>query len=140
MICDSDKTSPDDPLDPSKMRLKAECERVGGYCWVTDGREIENYLPDTVLTKAFQVLLASPDLVIALPQWQKLSTALRERIPNPMRGDGWKADYDMNKARIMPELLKHLTTNDLSRFELSGRLEELVRRIKSASPQADGRT
>jgi putative ATP-dependent endonuclease of the OLD family len=45
VVMDSDKKSHGDPINATKTRIKTEIERVGGIVWITDGREVENYLP-----------------------------------------------------------------------------------------------
>ena len=45
MIIDSDKSSDQDQLNDTKMRMAAEIESANGYLWITDGKEIEKYLP-----------------------------------------------------------------------------------------------
>ena len=49
LLMDSDRSQPGSPISQTKERILAEAERSGGLAWVTDGREIENYLPDRVL-------------------------------------------------------------------------------------------
>ncbi|HUU91155.1 MAG TPA: AAA family ATPase [Phycisphaerae bacterium] len=45
MVMDSDRPKSGARLGKSKLRVKKECQQNGIVCWVTDGREIENYLP-----------------------------------------------------------------------------------------------
>ena len=57
IVMDSDrhrgkgKRRPNMRLGETKRRMIAEIERVSGFSWVTEGREIENYIPDTVWGK-----------------------------------------------------------------------------------------
>ncbi|MFT9418969.1 ATP-dependent nuclease [Acetobacter sp.] len=44
IVMDSDKKSDDDKINNTKKRIKKEFEINGGYVWITQGREIENYL------------------------------------------------------------------------------------------------
>lgn len=43
-IIDSDKTFADKPIDNSKTVLKEKMAASGKFCWITDRREIENYI------------------------------------------------------------------------------------------------
>lgn len=45
VLIDSDKRKGKDPLKAHASRVKAEIETVGGVAWVTEGREVENYIP-----------------------------------------------------------------------------------------------
>jgi AAA domain, putative AbiEii toxin, Type IV TA system len=49
LLMDSDRGQPGSPISQTKQRILAEAEISGGLAWVTDGREIENYLPERVL-------------------------------------------------------------------------------------------
>jgi AAA ATPase domain len=49
LLIDSDKKGVDTEINSTKKRLIAETEAFGGLVWVTAGREIENYLPLSVL-------------------------------------------------------------------------------------------
>ncbi len=51
ILIDSDKSSADDTINPTKQRLVDEFNKKGQFCWVTQGREIENYLELVLLDK-----------------------------------------------------------------------------------------
>ena len=52
-IADSDKRKANDRVNDTKHRIVDEVQALGGYAWVTSGREIENYIPDAVLAHRF---------------------------------------------------------------------------------------
>jgi hypothetical protein len=52
VVMDSDRRTSGDPLSASKRRVIDELERSGGWCWVTAGREIENYTKHEYLQHA----------------------------------------------------------------------------------------
>ncbi|MCH8151492.1 MAG: AAA family ATPase [Planctomycetes bacterium] len=133
MVCDSDRDSESADIDAGKQRLKAECEKVVGLYWVTDGREIENYIPDGVLTAAYRELLGDASIELELPRFGKLSDVLKATCRKPERGNAWKVSYDQHKARIMPFLLNHLTADDLHQWGLDKRLDELTEHIQKAN-------
>ncbi len=45
VIMDSDRESQKSKIRSTKLRVKKEVEDIGGHIWITQGREIENYLP-----------------------------------------------------------------------------------------------
>ncbi|MEM8972265.1 MAG: AAA family ATPase [Pseudomonadota bacterium] len=56
VIIDSDRKrtnggdrKPSQRLNATKTRIKTEVESLEGFVWITDGREIENYIPATTL-------------------------------------------------------------------------------------------
>ncbi|MEX3957624.1 AAA family ATPase [Trinickia sp. EG282A] len=51
LVMDSDKNNADDEINGTKKRLIEEFAKNGGVAWLTDGREIENYVePDCLQT------------------------------------------------------------------------------------------
>ncbi|OYY74647.1 MAG: hypothetical protein B7Y40_03450 [Gammaproteobacteria bacterium 28-57-27] len=55
MIIDSDRDKPHTPINATKRRLQNEFDTGPGHAWITDGREIENYLQPTQITRAISV-------------------------------------------------------------------------------------
>jgi len=49
LMIDSDKSSESQSINATKRRVSAELESAGGFAWITQGREIENYLPVSTL-------------------------------------------------------------------------------------------
>ncbi len=45
IVIDSDKAKKGARLNPTKKRIQEEFDSGPGYAWITEGREIENYLP-----------------------------------------------------------------------------------------------
>lgn len=64
VMIDSDKTSPQARVNSTKLRLKSEFEEHGGLVWITDGREVENYLDFKVLQdgvrEVYQSIYSAP--------------------------------------------------------------------------------
>lgn len=52
MIIDSDRDKPHTPVNATKRRLQQEFDSGPGHAWITDGREIENYVQPTQVAKA----------------------------------------------------------------------------------------
>ena len=49
VVMDSDR-KPDRPhINKTKTRIREEIKKQGGLCWITEGREIENYIPMTII-------------------------------------------------------------------------------------------
>jgi hypothetical protein len=53
IMCDSDKSNKNDSLKPAIERIKSEFENTEfeGFHWITDGREVENYLDPDIVEK-----------------------------------------------------------------------------------------
>lgn len=56
VVIDSDKAASDQPINQTKSRLVREFSQHGGFIWITDGREIENYIPYDILQSAVQAV------------------------------------------------------------------------------------
>lgn len=52
IIMDSDKRNRQSKLNYTKKRVIEEFERLGMFCWVTKGKEIENYISCDAISKA----------------------------------------------------------------------------------------
>ncbi|MCB1496039.1 MAG: AAA family ATPase, partial [Bauldia sp.] len=51
VLIDSDRDAPKGRLGKTKRRVEEEIVNAGGFCWITQGREIENYIPESLLTQ-----------------------------------------------------------------------------------------
>lgn len=133
IVLDSDKTAEGQEINEHKKRLVEECEKNGGFAWVTKGREIENYIPDDVLTKTYRRLLPDAKVEVRLGQFDKLDDVLKGQVKEPKHGDKGKVDYGSNKTRLMPEFLKDLEASELNRWDLKEQLSALVANITQAN-------
>jgi ABC-type multidrug transport system ATPase subunit len=51
VVMDSDRNPKKPNINRTKARVQTEIEKQGGVCWITEGREIENYLSIAVIEK-----------------------------------------------------------------------------------------
>ncbi len=49
ILIDSDKKSKSTPINETKKRIKFEFDEIKSLCWITKGKEIENYIPASVV-------------------------------------------------------------------------------------------
>ena len=54
ILIDSDKTSQTKKINDTKVRIKTEFESNGQICWITKGKEIENYVPKTIIESFYK--------------------------------------------------------------------------------------
>ena len=57
IIMDSDKRNRQSKLNDTKKRVIEEFDKLGMFCWVTKGKEIENYISCAALSKALEKTL-----------------------------------------------------------------------------------
>jgi hypothetical protein len=53
---DSDKETAESPLNGTKTRIQGEFSAANHYCWITQGREIENYVPQITIQAAIDAV------------------------------------------------------------------------------------
>ena len=83
VVCDSDQEAEDSGLKPRVERILEEVEKIdGAHIWITEAKEIENYLPSSVLEKV-------PDAVF------KKAPALSS-LPDPGQYESWSSYIEEN--------------------------------------------
>ncbi|MBI4921551.1 MAG: ATP-binding protein [Devosia nanyangense] len=110
IVIDSDRTEDRPNLRPAKTRVKAEAEQHGGFCWITEGREMENYI--------------SPAVMATLAGEFSYAT-----VPAEKRGQVLDPDK-ANKARVARRAVELF--DDVWPLDLRKQVEELVLRINAA--------
>ena len=114
VIMDSDRAKPRARLNATKMRVRDECEKSSGLCWVTDGREIENYL----LPEVLGVTLGIDSSLFSVGPYDKLEvvieTGMKKAKEKPIRYASDKVGYardfieHFEKDHIKPDLQTQL--------------------------------
>lgn len=120
VIMDSDRSSESAPLRTTKTRVVDEVKECGGVVWVTDGREIENYVPPASLRAAVEA--------IAPGRGNSVNTGQYRKALPPTQAKGKTTVDKITVARKVTE-----TDHDLERFDLTERLNELADFIRKAN-------
>lgn len=118
VLMDSDRPKKGAQLNATKRRIRSECESSGNMSWFTDGRTIENYVPEPVLRNAIEALYPG----------KKYDWEMGNRYVCPLSGTFVKTDRKPDKIKVArwvasngyslsPELLKHI-------YELKERIRE----------------
>lgn len=55
-MIDSDRSTEADELNATKQRVRSELADGQGFCWITAGREIENYLSSETIDRALRAV------------------------------------------------------------------------------------
>lgn len=121
IILDSDKKSSHDDINSTKKRIIYEIEQMGGVAWITEGNEIENYIPSEVIAKYCQ----KPDL-IPLDKFVDIADYLDENIAI---GEGKK--FRRGKVEFAANICPQLTKDNLKdTLDLASKLTEVCDKIK----------
>ena len=69
IVIDSDKTAEGKRINRTKTRIKTEFATIGGFCWITKGKEIENYISTEDLQHRFGTQLPALGQYELFPQY-----------------------------------------------------------------------
>ena len=75
VVADSDRAKPSDALNPTKKRILKEADESGSLVWITEGREIENYIARETLRAGFE-----DDHLPALGRYHRIENYLTSHV------------------------------------------------------------
>lgn len=127
IVMDSDKSAASADINETKKRLIREFDKGPGHAFVTEGREIENYIDPELLRAAIE--RAHPELT-AQANLSKFSNTLKLR-------NAQGKDAKANKVRVANEVRTSGPPN-LDRFDLRAQITKLVQFIVASNPAIDG--
>jgi hypothetical protein len=125
MILDSDFSGSGQTLRATKLRVIEELRSVGGFSWVTAGREIENYYPHD----------DRETVVRAVHPTAARLTGNRNRYEKPLafeRADGSRSEQGFDKVAIARGLVGH-SAIPIGQLDLQERLTGLVQFIRASN-------
>ena len=126
VVCDSDRSSAESELKPRVYRIEKEIKEVPtGYIWITDAREIENYLPGEILQEAMNLpAISSPAQYESFFPRQNSSS-------KPYLEDKLKRKT-IDKLDLASKCAWRMTINNMSdRFDWVKRVTDIVDCIQS---------
>ena len=119
LVMDSDKKHSNGRINKTKQRIIKEFTDSGSIAWITKGREIENYLSQSVINKEY-------DINKQIGQFECIGEFLNENKQNSKYGD----KYTSNKYKKSIDLVKHMTLEDIDVLDLKEKIEQIVKKIK----------
>lgn len=120
ILMDSDRDAADTPINATKQRVSNEVKKAAGYVWVTDGREIENYVDSTVLSNAVESVAAGRGKHV-------LTDSFAHALP--MQSD--TSDRRVDKIKVAHAVASHPASLVIA--DLNLRLDELLTFIRDAN-------
>jgi hypothetical protein len=134
IMIDSDFVSPDDELNDTKLRLQREFSEHGGVAWITQGREVENYIEHHVLQEA--VAAVSPNYGKALKGGQ-FDHALYYQRREPKKTRTKPANTSLKETEVdKVKVGRHVAANNaanLDVLDLRERVAEIIAMIDQAN-------
>jgi len=121
-LMDSDKKTSSGEIDSTKSRIAKEITDIGGLAWVTDGREVENYIPPEAIAKHYEKSPQSP-----LGKYEDLAEYLDKNI-----GEDEGKRFEKAKVEFAATICPMLSKDNLqSILDLPARLTEICEKIKA---------
>lgn len=121
VLIDSDKRSAKARINDTKKRIINEVEEIGGISWVTNGKEVENYIPFSVL----KILYPSVKAITPLGQFDEIGDYL-EKLKK-----GEKNRFIRNKVLFAERVCPLLTRESLSEIlELTKKLDQVCNQLR----------
>lgn len=122
IVLDSDKDSGESKLTSNKKRLIDDTTKNGGFLWVTEGREIENYLNYDYLKKS---ILSIHPAAVVFEKDGKWKNLLKIKSSNNKK-------LSVDKVAVARDYVKR-NINDFGKYDLENKINELVSSIRGAS-------
>lgn len=123
IVLDCDREVKGARINDTKKRLKEEFDKGPGFAWITQGREIENYLPTSQIAAALSAV--APSL--------KPSTGFGQ-YENVLRGKGRKGQ-DKQASKV--DFAKHVANTfkpDFSVLDLGRSIDRLIDFVVASNP------
>lgn len=125
VVMDSDRSASGKHLNRTKLRVRDECEESGGIAWVTYGREIENYIPASVVSKAI-IQFKGDATQFSIDRYEKFEA----QVNNALTSAGAKPlDYSRDKVGNARRFIGHFATEDVS-AQLEKDLYPIIEKIR----------
>ncbi len=99
ILIDSDKRSQQASVNATKKRINEEFENLGAFCWITKGKEIENYIPSTAVDSLFDIEDSSQ-----VEKYENFFEHLETLIPG--EGEKYSAKKPLLAESIVPFMTK----------------------------------
>ncbi len=114
VVIDSDKKYRSAPINKTKTRIQNELVKKGYTCWITKGKEIENYLTARSIKKAYNL-----DLEHDIEQYELFPEYIKKIIPN----------FSSQKVQVAKKISNCITVDD-ARFDLKKQIEQIYKDIQ----------
>ena len=110
IVIDSDKKQENARINSTKARIRKEFDAIGGFCWITKGKEIENYISTQALRAKY-----GEDLPV-LGQYDLFP----EYIESKFKG------FSSKKVSFSKGIVEHISsTNSKDVLDLKKQIEKL---------------
>jgi hypothetical protein len=124
VVCDSDITEEKSELKPAVQRILNEAKVFKAFTWITQPKEIENYVPGEVWTKVFNAKDTLPDP----KEKERFFTATKNQSYYKKINPKAKT---INKVYLAKSCIKHMTLDNMKgRFDWEAQMNIIVDKIQ----------
>lgn len=123
IVIDSDKSKKAMKINATKTRLRDEFDSGPGHAWVTEGREIENYLDASLLTKTINTVHPSAIVATSLEKYDNTLTIKNRSGEN----------IQASKVKVANAIVESGAPN-MSCHDLAKQVSKLVAFIAQSNP------
>jgi predicted ATP-dependent endonuclease of OLD family len=124
IILDSDKKNRNSKLRATGERIKNELKEKG-YCWITKGREVENYIPVEIWDKYFKDII-SKKINISFNDYDNINEVLEKACQKNKINISGNKKYNTNKVKHMKELVKRIKFKSMNILDLDKKMNDLI--------------
>ena len=121
IVIDSDRRRSKAVINQTKKRVQAEFNVGPGHAWVTQGREIENYIPESVLWKAILELHSNARRLVDYED--RYADVMTVEIDGKAR--------ELDKVKVAHHVIEQ--DADLSRLDLARQVHRLASFVREAN-------
>lgn len=127
VVIDSDLKSELNQLRATKVRIRDEFSKSGGYVWITEGREIENYIPFAAFSVAAKSVHPSAKPINPRGKYADMFSGVKRKTGKPEVGV-----ETPNKVKIAVSVAES-TLELWDTLDLRQRVSDLTTRIGAAN-------
>lgn len=120
IVIDSDKTNPNKKINKTKQRIRKEFNKNQAIVWITQGKEIENYLSKNIFKKIYNV-----DKQIG--QYEKIDDFLNTNCRKKNKG----SYYVTHKVSESVLIAKEMLLEDINILDLKKQISTIVKQIET---------
>ena len=124
ILIDSDRAKNSATLNNTKLRLEQEFNQGPGYAWITEGREIENYLPVEQIQEAIKATIPSAAPSSSFRKYDNWLSITRQN----------RKKAQASKTGVAKYIIDKYPDPNFSQYDLREQLEKLIKFIDESNP------
>ncbi|MCH7349566.1 ATP-binding protein [Aeromonas sp. MR7] len=111
ILIDSDKRNKSSRINDTKKRIISEFEDIKAFCWLTKGKEIENYIPTGSIKNAFGI----SHEVAQVEQYENFFDYLEGYLPS--KGKSYESRKTILASQLIPFMTEDMLKESLDLYE-----------------------